>query len=334
MPLLAYNKSAAPITLAEAHPPVVLPASTAPPARGKAFDVTAELWPNATVDPANGRTGGLTSANFTALSAYTDVDFIWTHGAEYLTGALAPAGPSPGPHSHTAASTTAVNGATTATNQGTTATNQAATATNQNTATAQIVDLGVPDIADVDVIHAAILATDAGSPYNADTQPDVPRNLTCDFAALWDGGDITITGTDQFDSVVSEVFADNPGFQVVGTKIFKTIAALGIAKELVGSQAVAVTVGIGDKLGITPATAVKGVLLVDGVSKTGATWDGTYSAVTPDAADVPNSSKEYMVVVKTNHLHVQDSHNHTQDSHNHTQDSHNHTQTGHGHSVA
>ena len=76
MPLLAYNITGLPITLAEAHPPVILPASTNAPERGKAFDVTAELWPNATVDPGNGRTGGLTGANFTALSAYIGVEFL------------------------------------------------------------------------------------------------------------------------------------------------------------------------------------------------------------------------------------------------------------------
>jgi len=346
MPLLAYNKTTSPVALAAGSPAVTLPASLVPGARGKAFDVTSELWPNLTVDPAHGRTGGLAASAFTALQvqvAAGSVEYAWTHQPEFSLGTLVVTGPAPGAHATThktaggtdvlaVDSTTAANGATTATNQNATATNQGATATNQNTATAQVVDLGAPDLADIDVIHAAILATDAGSPYNADAQPDVPRNLTVDFAATWDGGKITVTGTDQFDVVVSEDFLVPGGLpaQVVGVKVFKTIVALGIAKETVGSNAVAATVGTGNKLGITPATAVKGMLTVDGVADAG-TWDGTYSAVTP--ATAPDGLNEYLAVVKTNHLHVQNSHNHTQDAHNHTQDSHNHTQSGHAHNV-
>ena len=75
MPLLAYNKTGTAIPLPQAHPPVTLPASVAPPARGKAYDVTAELWPNATIDPANGRTGGLDHAAYLALSLIAGVDF-------------------------------------------------------------------------------------------------------------------------------------------------------------------------------------------------------------------------------------------------------------------
>jgi hypothetical protein len=103
MPLLAYNKTGSPLVLAAGHPIVTLPASAAPPARGKAFDLTAELWPNATIDPAHGKTGGLDGAAFIAIQAQVtagSLELIWTHGAEYTTtgltipsGAVGPAGP-------------------------------------------------------------------------------------------------------------------------------------------------------------------------------------------------------------------------------------------------
>lgn len=104
MPLLAYNKTTSPVALAAGSPVVTLPASLVPGARGKAFDVTAELWPNLTVDPANGKTGGLTAANFTALQvqvAAGSVEYAWTHQPEFSVGTLVITGPAPGAHATT-----------------------------------------------------------------------------------------------------------------------------------------------------------------------------------------------------------------------------------------
>lgn len=366
MPLLAFNLTGTALALAAGKPvPPILPASTSPPARGPAYDVTSELRPNLTVDPAHGKAGGLTGANYVAIQVQVTAVSIaleWTGDPEYLTTGLTVPGPSPGAHAAThktaggtdlltiagttAANSSAATGITgtgagsshahgvtdgghdhgAATGAGSSHTHSVSgdtpgtdsiTAVNQSTATAQLVDLGAPDLADVDVIHAAILATDAGSPYNADAQPDVPRNLTCDFAATWDGGKITITGVDQFDVAVSEEFPV-PGLpgQTVGVKIFKTINALGIAKETVGSNAVAVTIGIGNKLGITPGLAIaKGILTVEDAQEAAIGWDAIYSAVEPTTP--PDGSKEFLVMVKTNHLHVQNSHAHTVASHNH-----------------
>lgn len=359
MPLLAYNKTASPITLTQAQPAVILPASAAPPARGKAYDVTAELWPNATVDPANGRTGGLDGAAFTALSAYPNVDFIWTHGTEYLTGALAPAGPSPGPHSHTAASTTAVNGATTttnqaatatnqnatATNQNATATNQAATATNQSTVAAQLVNLGAPAAPDAAGVHAAFAGNDAALAFPGPfTNPDVPRSLVYVFGLGYDGGDLVVTGTDYLDQVLVENVTAVADSTVYGTAPFKTVT--GATKAAVGSNPATVSIGRGQRLGLGAAISGNfGVLTADGITEVGL-FSATYNTVNPTTP--PDASTEFVALVnrvvtplqnshnhtQDAHTHTQDAHAHTQDAHNHTQDSHNHTQTGHGHSVA
>ena len=100
MALHAYNLTGAPVTLAAANSaPPSLPASAAPPARSPAFNVTSELRPNLTVDPANGVTGGLDAAAFTAIQAQISagtIELEWTADAEYLTGVVVPGGPSAG----------------------------------------------------------------------------------------------------------------------------------------------------------------------------------------------------------------------------------------------
>lgn len=105
MPLLAYNKTIAPLTLAAGNPtPPNLPASTVAGQRGRAVNVEFALRPNLTVDPAHGISGGLTAADFTALEAQRsggDFDIEWTEDPVYLTGALVVGGPDPGLHAAT-----------------------------------------------------------------------------------------------------------------------------------------------------------------------------------------------------------------------------------------
>ena len=75
---------------------------------------------------------------------------------------------------------------------------------------------------------------------------DFPRNLT-----LWADGActsaITITGTDQFDAVISEVLTANGAAIVAGTKVFKTITGVSCAAFTVGAQTV--FLGVGSILG-------------------------------------------------------------------------------------
>lgn len=126
MPLLAFNLTGTALALAAGKPvPPVLPASVSPPARGQAYDVTSELRPNLTVDPAHGKSGGLTNANYISIQAQVTAASIaleWTGDPEYLTTGLSIPGPAPGAHAAThktaggtdvlaIASTTAVNSA-------------------------------------------------------------------------------------------------------------------------------------------------------------------------------------------------------------------------------
>lgn len=97
-------------------------------------------------------------------------------------------------------------------------------------------------------VHAAVLATAPNAFPGPITNPGWPRNLIATFGALWDGGDITVDGTDQHDAVTQEVLASNPGGTTVGAKIFKTVTA--ITKGAVGVVAIGASVGQGDKLGV------------------------------------------------------------------------------------
>jgi hypothetical protein len=82
MSLIAHNLTATPLTLAGGT--VTLPPNVP-------VNVTGELRPDLTVDPTNGHTGGLSTANFTSIQAQVDagsVVFDWTGRPEYLTGTL------------------------------------------------------------------------------------------------------------------------------------------------------------------------------------------------------------------------------------------------------
>jgi hypothetical protein len=318
MPLFAYNLTASPVTMAAGNPAPILPSSSAPPARSKPYDVTSELWPNLTIDPARGKTGGLTGPNYVSIQAQVTAGSIalaWTSDPEYVTTGLTVAGPAPAPHSHT-------NSLTTATNNVATATNNAETAVNQNTPGPQMMDLGAPDAEDDDVVHALFAGNNASSDFPGPfTNPDVPRNIKVTFEAGWDGGNVTVTGLDQFLTPVSEVVVASAGNTVAGTKIFATVTAA--TKGAVGSSSDGASIGVGKKIGISvDVEQAFGLLAVDGVSEA-AVFDDTYSAVTPTSA--PTGAKVFVALIITSHTHVQNSHNHTQASHNHTQSSHTHT---------
>jgi len=105
MPLLAFNLTGADVTLDAGNPAPTLPASLSPPNRSEAYNVTAELRPNLTVDPAAGVVGGLSAANFALIQLQVDagdIEFEWTDvNPEYLTTGLTIGGSSPGAHAAT-----------------------------------------------------------------------------------------------------------------------------------------------------------------------------------------------------------------------------------------
>lgn len=149
-------------------------------------------------------------------------------------------------------------------------------------------------------VHAAIASDNAAPVTTGITNPAVPRAVQVVFAALWDGGDITIAGTNWLDVVISEVIVNAPGTTVQGAKAFKTITS--ISNELVGAGgALTATVQTGNAIGIEASTeSPYGMLTVDGVSEIVAV-DDTNDTFTPTTA--PNGARDYVLLVNVNHNH-------------------------------
>ena len=81
------------------------------------------------------------------------------------------------------------------------------------------------------------------------TNPDVSRNARIVYAANWDAGAVTLTGTNTVNAAISETFAGTAGTTVVGVKAFKTIT--GATTASVGKHTSAsATIGTGDTIGI------------------------------------------------------------------------------------
>lgn len=143
-------------------------------------------------------------------------------------------------------------------------------------------------------VHAAVAASAANLFPGPVTNPDVPRNVKAVFQAGWDGGDITVVGTDVADAANTEVIADTPGATVVGTKVFKTVTS--ITKELIGVTANTCSIGIGVKLGLTSTPAEKnGILTRDGASELG-TWDETAQSMGVTPTNLPNGAANYQAI--------------------------------------
>lgn len=128
--------------------------------------------------------------------------------------------------------------------------------------------------------------------------PASPRNVRAVFGATWDGGNIVVTGTDQFDVAVTETLVAVAGTTVVGTKIFKTVTSLAKSAVGVGLHATnTVTVGTGDKLGLTVKSSQSFCLVGDSTptAMTPAAYDSAVNGFTP--ANVPDGSLTYTVSV-------------------------------------
>lgn len=92
----------------------------------------------------------------------------------------------------------------------------------------------------------------ATNPLTIAGQPDAPRNVRAVFGSTWDGGNIVVTGTNQFGAAVTETLVAVANSTVVGTKIFKTVTSIAKSAVGVGTHATnTVTVGTGDKLGLS-----------------------------------------------------------------------------------
>lgn len=221
-------------------------------------------------------------------------------------------------------STAATNSATTGVSTGAAGTGAtgATVATNNATALAAAATIVAPAAAATDAVHADYGANSANTWTGTFTNPATARNLTVTFSGSWDGGNVTVTGTDQFDQALSETFTSTPGSTVAGVKVFKTVT--GASKTATGTAGQTARIGTGNKLGLTTQmTAPVGVLSVDGTTEA-ATWDHTYHGVTPTTA--PNGSRNYAALYPQNVTIVQGSHTHTGPSHTHSV-----TDPGHSH---
>ncbi len=163
-----------------------------------------------------------------------------------------------------------------------------------NVVTGKLFLIAAPAFADVAVVHAAHAATGANAFPGPVTNPDKPRNLTVTFDAGWDGGDVTVTGFDQFGEVVSETFTASPGATVTGSKVFASVAT--ITKAAVGASAATASVGTGNKLGVLGklVNATDALLLVDNAAEP-ATVDAAYNAFTPTVT-LPNGLASYVFI--------------------------------------
>lgn len=92
-------------------------------------------------------------------------------------------------------------------------------------------------------VHAALAANAAVDFPGAFTNPPTPMHIQVVFAALWDGGDVTLTGTDKDGNALSETVASAPGTTVETVRPFKTVTAA--AKSTVGATANTVTLQTG-----------------------------------------------------------------------------------------
>lgn len=144
-------------------------------------------------------------------------------------------------------------------------------------------------------VHAAYAADQPNTFPGPITNPVTPRNLHYKLSApTFDGGIITVTGTNQFDEAQIETWDTNMG-SAFGQKIFKTITS--ITKSVVGVTTDTISIGTGDKIGL-PKKIVPGssAIVISGTSVISHTLDTTNSAFTPSPAP---SATSYTVVAQT-----------------------------------
>lgn len=148
----------------------------------------------------------------------------------------------------------------------------------------------------------SVAATSYGDAASNDitvaASPAYPRNVRAVFGATWDGGNIVVTGTDQFDAAATETLVAVANSTVVGTKVFKTVSSVAKTAVGVGLHGTnTVTVGTGDKLGLSVKSAQTVCLVGDSTptAMTPTTYDPAVNGFTP--ANVPNGVLTYTVSV-------------------------------------
>lgn len=173
---------------------------------------------------------------------------------------------------------------------------------------ARAFDLGSPTLADTLGVHndyADNVAVDWPGPFS---NPDVPRNLTVTFNGAWDGGDVTVSGTDQYDQPVSEVFVFAAPGTVTGSKIFKT--ATSAQNGQLGASGTTASIGTGDRLGVVitgdvVALVDSGGLIAINGSAAVVTVDEINDAVyDPGGLVVPDGVNSMTAIANVTHRHT------------------------------
>jgi hypothetical protein len=152
----------------------------------------------------------------------------------------------------------------------------------------------VPAAKSATAVHAAVAGNAVANLFPGPiTNPVTPRNLSAVAASSYDGGALTIVGTNQFDAAQTEVITPSAGSTVYGTKVFKTVTS--ITKAAVGANAAAVSVGTGDKIGVGYNVANStGLMFVGGVLEA-VTVDPATDAWT--ATSVPNGTLSFVALL-------------------------------------
>lgn len=154
-----------------------------------------------------------------------------------------------------------------------------------------------PAAADDDIIHAARAGTASNTWAGPFATPDVPRSLMLTCGAGWDGGNVTISGRNQFDEPITEVVTmTDAGGTTETYAIFKSVHQ--VKKVTVGVNAATCKLGTGDAIGIAEEmsdaggiadTVDDGLLWIDGVLDADVLVDTEYM-YWYGTADVPDGS--------------------------------------------
>lgn len=105
-----------------------------------------------------------------------------------------------------------------------------------------------PIAEDPDYVYASLASSSGNTPSGPFTSPDVPRALSVYFPTDWDGGNITVTGTDAIGNAVAETFIADPNNTVLGDKAFDTVST--VTKVTVGTGSSNASIGIRDVFGV------------------------------------------------------------------------------------
>ena len=125
------------------------------------------------------------------------------------------------------------------------------------------------------------------------TSPATPRNLVVVKSGSWDGGTVSVTGTNQFDEVISELFPALVAGTEVGAKIFKTVVSA--VKSLAGVTGNGASIGSGAIIGVPERVAGTTGLLFAGTTAEAVVIDPIYSSF--DSTTLPDGAVDFTLSV-------------------------------------